>query len=97
MGDRPSSTSIQNEYNFNVYIFRQETVMLYLFIAGKNTFTNTWGVSFLMWELAYIFCLPPAYLLLLAEILFDPEDGDDMFLRNVRCISTYYMVSHPRR
>jgi hypothetical protein len=25
---------------------------------------------------------PPAYLLVLAEIFFDPEDGGDMFLRN---------------
>jgi hypothetical protein len=24
-------------------------------------------------------CLPPAYLLVLAEIFFDPEDGGDMF------------------
>jgi hypothetical protein len=41
--------------------------------------------------------LPPAYLLVLAEIFFDPEDGGDMFLRNVGCISTDYMASHPRR
>jgi hypothetical protein len=43
------------------------------------------------------FCLPPAYLLVLAEIFFDPEDGSDMFLRNVGCISTDYTASHPRR
>jgi hypothetical protein len=43
------------------------------------------------------FCLPPAYLLVLAEIFFDPEDGGDMFLRNVCCISTHYTASHPRR
>jgi hypothetical protein len=41
--------------------------------------------------------LPPAYLLVLAEIFFDPEDGGDMFLRNVGCISTDYTASHPRR
>jgi hypothetical protein len=28
-------------------------------------------------------CLPPAYLLVLADIFFDPEDGGDIFLRNV--------------
>jgi hypothetical protein len=44
-----------------------------------------------------LFCLPPAYLLILAEIFFDPENGGDMFLQNVGCISTDYMVSHPRR
>jgi hypothetical protein len=40
---------------------------------------------------------PPAYLLVLAEIFFDPEDGGDMFLRNVGCISTDYTALHPRR
>jgi hypothetical protein len=30
-------------------------------------------------------------------IFFDPEDGGDMFLRNVGCISTDYTASHPRR
>jgi hypothetical protein len=38
-----------------------------------------------------------AYLLVLAEILFVPEDGGDMFLRNVCCISTDHKASHPRR
>jgi hypothetical protein len=28
---------------------------------------------------------------------FDPEDGGDMFLRNVGCKSTDYTTSHPRR
>jgi hypothetical protein len=42
-------------------------------------------------------CLPPAYLLVLAEIFLDPEDGGDMFLRNVGCISTDYTASHSRR
>jgi hypothetical protein len=32
-------------------------------------------------------------LLVLAEIFFDPEDGGDMFLRNVGCISTDYSVT----
>jgi hypothetical protein len=42
--------------------------------------------------------LPPAYLPVLAEnFFFDPEDGGDMFLRNVGCISTDYTASHPRR
>jgi hypothetical protein len=27
-----------------------------------------------------IFCLPPAYLLVLLKFFFDPEDGGDMFL-----------------
>jgi hypothetical protein len=27
----------------------------------------------------------------------DPEDGGDMFLRNVGCISTDYTASHPTR
>jgi hypothetical protein len=44
-----------------------------------------------------LFCLPPAYLLVLAEIFFDPEDGGDMFLRNFCCVSTDYTASHPRR
>jgi hypothetical protein len=39
----------------------------------------------------------PAYLLVLAEIFFDPEDKGDMFLRNVGCIPTDYTASHPRR
>jgi hypothetical protein len=34
---------------------------------------------------------------LLAKIFFDPEDGGDMFLRKVGCISTDYTASHPRR
>jgi hypothetical protein len=34
---------------------------------------------------------------LLAEIFFDPEDGGDIFLRNIGCISTDYTASHPRR
>jgi hypothetical protein len=38
-----------------------------------------------------------ASILLLAEIFFDPEDGGDMFLRNVGSISTDYTASHPRR
>jgi hypothetical protein len=33
----------------------------------------------------------------LLKIFFDPEDGGDMFLRNVGCISTDYTASHPRR
>jgi hypothetical protein len=41
--------------------------------------------------------MPPAYLLVLAEIFFDPEDGGDMFFRNVGCISTDYTASHPRK
>jgi hypothetical protein len=28
---------------------------------------------------------------------FDPEDGGDMFLRNVDCNSTDYTASYPRR
>jgi hypothetical protein len=30
-------------------------------------------------------------------LFFDPEDGGDMFLRNVGCNSTDYTVSYPRR
>jgi hypothetical protein len=38
------------------------------------------------------------FTLVLAEkFFFDPEDGGDMFLRNVGCISTDYTASHPRR
>jgi hypothetical protein len=45
-----------------------------------------------------LFCLPPAYLLVLAEIIFfDPENGGDMLLRNVGCNSTDYTASDPRR
>jgi hypothetical protein len=29
--------------------------------------------------------------------LFDPEDGGDMFLRNIRFLSTDYMVLYPRK
>jgi hypothetical protein len=36
------------------------------------------------------------FLLVLAKIFFDPEDGGDMFFRNVGCISDH-MASHPRR
>jgi hypothetical protein len=35
-------------------------------------------------------------LLVIAEIFVDPEDGGDMFLRNVGCVSTDYTASHPR-
>jgi hypothetical protein len=36
--------------------------------------------------------------MVLAEIIFfDPEDGGDMFLRNIGCNSTDYTASHPRR
>jgi hypothetical protein len=31
------------------------------------------------------------------NVFFDPEDGGDTFLRNVGCISTDYMASHPTR
>jgi hypothetical protein len=34
---------------------------------------------------------------LLLGLLFYPEYGSDMFLRNVGCISTDYTTSHPRR
>jgi hypothetical protein len=53
-----------------------------------------------MWDLRFSqrWCLPPAYLLVLVEnLVFDPEDGGDTFLRNVGCISTDYTASHPRR
>jgi hypothetical protein len=30
-------------------------------------------------------------------LFFDPEDGDDMFLRNVRLLSTHYTALHPKR
>jgi hypothetical protein len=33
----------------------------------------------------------------LLGILFDPEDGDDMFLRIFSSMSTNYMVLYPRR
>jgi hypothetical protein len=33
----------------------------------------------------------------LLGLFFDPEDGDDMFLRNVCWISTDYTASYPRR
>jgi hypothetical protein len=33
----------------------------------------------------------------LLKFFFDPEDGGDVFLRNVGCISTDYTASHPRR
>jgi hypothetical protein len=32
----------------------------------------------------------------LLDLLFDPEDGRDMFLRKVGRISTDYMTLHPR-
>jgi hypothetical protein len=32
-----------------------------------------------------------------AELFFDPEDEGDIFLRNVRCNSTDYTPSYPRR
>jgi hypothetical protein len=52
-----------------------------------------WDVTDVSEELI---CLPPAYLLVLAEIFFDPEDGDN-FLRNVGRNSTDYTASYPRR
>jgi hypothetical protein len=33
----------------------------------------------------------------LLNYFFDPEDGGDMFLRNVGCNSTDYTASYPRR
>jgi hypothetical protein len=56
--------------------------------------------SIIFWDVtpcSLLFCVPPAYLLVLSEKFFDPEDGGDMFLRNVRCISTDYTASHSRR
>jgi hypothetical protein len=32
-----------------------------------------------------------------AELFYDPEDGGDTFLRNVRYHSTHYTASYPRR
>jgi hypothetical protein len=32
----------------------------------------------------------------LLNYLFDPEDGGDMFIRNVGCNSTDYTASYPR-
>jgi hypothetical protein len=40
---------------------------------------------------------PACKQVVLAEIFFDPEDGGDMFIRNVGCISTDYTAPHPRR
>jgi hypothetical protein len=43
-------------------------------------------------------CLPPACLLASCwTYFFDPEDGGDMFLRNVGWHSTDYTTSYPRR
>jgi hypothetical protein len=33
----------------------------------------------------------------LLGLFFDPEDGSDMFLRNVGWLSTDYKTLHPRR
>jgi hypothetical protein len=33
----------------------------------------------------------------LLDLFFDPEDGGDMFLRNVGCNSTDYTASYVRR
>jgi hypothetical protein len=33
----------------------------------------------------------------LLSLYFDPEDGGDMFLRNVGCLSTDYTALYPRR
>jgi hypothetical protein len=43
------------------------------------------------------FCLPPACLLVCWTYFFDPENGGDMFLRNVGWNSTDYTASYPRR
>jgi hypothetical protein len=42
-------------------------------------------------------CLPPACSLVWWTYLFDPEDGGDMFLRNVGWNSTDYTALYPRR
>jgi hypothetical protein len=38
--------------------------------------------------------LPAGFLL---ALLFDPENGGDMILRNISCLLPDYMVLHPRR
>jgi hypothetical protein len=53
--------------------------------------------SIIFWDATPYSLLPLSYLLVLAEIFFDPEDGGDMFLRNVGCISTDYTASHLRK
>jgi hypothetical protein len=39
----------------------------------------------------------PCVCLLLAWLLFDPEDGGTMFLQNISKLFPDYTVSHPRR
>jgi hypothetical protein len=55
----------------------------------RNNFSKTQQASTLLAT-----CLPAGYCW---NYFFDPEDGGDMFLRNVGCNSTDYTASHPRR
>jgi hypothetical protein len=52
--------------------------------VGFEVFTAVVRKSIIVWDVTPCslksFCLPPAYLLVLAEIFFDPENGGDRFL-----------------
>jgi hypothetical protein len=45
----------------------------------------------------HAFCFLSASAGFLFDLFFDTEDGVDMFLRHVRCLSTDYTALNPRR
>jgi hypothetical protein len=54
-----------------------------LLLRGSEVFTAVVMKSIIFWDVtpcSLLRCMSPAYLLVLAEIFFDPEDGGDMFL-----------------
>jgi hypothetical protein len=59
------------------------------FLQGAPT--SKIGLNFLYW-----LCVPPAFTLISFVLFFDPEDGGDIFLRNVCWLSTDYVVLYLR-
>jgi hypothetical protein len=53
--------------------------------------------SIIFWDMTPCRMLVLATCLLAGFAFFGPEDGGDMFLRNVGCNSTGYTASYPRR
>jgi hypothetical protein len=62
-------------------------------IVGFEVFTAVVNKSIIFWAMTP--CSPLSCTR--RFVFFDPEDGGDTFLRNVRCNSTDYTASYPRR
>jgi hypothetical protein len=65
--------------------------------VGFEVLTAVVMKSTIFWDITQNICLPPAFTLISCSAIFDPEDGGDMFLRNVGSYSTDYKALYPRR